>query len=528
MYGVIVSDGFPFLKEIGQKLVKDLVQSFESDTSSGPFRQDVVDFSAFLQPILSLIEKKLAAAASSRIAKEKTDPLADEVNHLFLIFSDLLCWIDKCLHKLELCLALNSDVEIYTSRWSQCLAILKELHSISRLYPGSDDRFQTTMRQYKAGIRILILKYAKRADDNSWLIKHKDALDFESKRHLAMLLFPEVTEDYDELFEMLIDRSNLLAESYEYIYKAESSSLHAGLFMQFKDEEATGPECPVCFLPFRPSKYFKFSGKVVALALMHKIQVGVVLDRIFFLQLAGRRVSLEDIRDADPCIYNSCKKILEMDTDFVDSDALGLTFVTEVEELGTIKSVELCSGGKDIAVNSRNRRKYVDLIVQHHFVTSIADQVSSFAKGFRDILNYGVFHGTFFKSLELEDLDWMLHGSESEICVEDWMSHTEYNGYEKSDPQIVWFWEVVRNLSPEQRKTLLFFWTSIKYLPIEGFRGLASRLYIYKSSDPEDFLPSSHTCFYQLCIPPYPSRDVMRQRLLVITQQHVGCSFGTY
>lgn len=376
-----------------------------------------------------------------------------------------------------------------------------------------------------------------------------------------MLMFPELREDYDELHEMLIDRSQLLAESFEYISRATASSLHAGLFMEFKNEEATGPGvlrewfCLVCQAIFDPQnalfvacpldrrrffpnpaskvdplhlRYFRFAGRVIALALMHKIQVGIVLDRVFFLQLAGRHVSMEDIRDADPCIYNSCKQILEMDAEFVDSDGLGLTFVTEVEELGSRKIVELCAGGKGIAVNSQNRKEYVNLIVQHHFVTSITDQVSSFAQGFSDILHDGKLRASFFESLEHEDFDWMLHGSESEICVEDWKAHTDYNGYKKSDPQIVWFWEVVEQLTAEQKKTLLFFWTSVKYLPIEGFRGLASRLYLYKSLEAPDRLPSSHTCFYRLCIPPYPSKDVMQDRIFVITQEHVGCSFGTW
>ena len=48
----------------------------------------------------------------------------------------------------------------------------------------------------------------------------------------------------------------------------------------------------------------------------------------------------------------------------------------------------------------------------------------------------------FFRSLELEDLDWMLHGSESAISVEDWKAHTDYNGYKETDPQILWFWKV--------------------------------------------------------------------------------------
>lgn len=88
--------------------------------------------------------------------------------------------------------------------------------------------------------------------------------------------------------------------------------------------------------------------------------------------------------------------------------------------------------------------------------------------------------------------------------------------------------QTVSGMSAEQKQTLLFFWTSVKYLPVEGFRGLASRLYIYKSEDSSDRLPSSHTCFYRLCLPTYPTLSVMRDRLHLITQEHVSCSFGTW
>ncbi|KAF5472698.1 hypothetical protein F2P56_009392, partial [Juglans regia] len=189
-------------------------------------------------------------------------------------------------------------------------------------------------------------------------------------------------------------------------------------------------------------EYFNFSGRVIALALMHKVQVGIVFDRVFFLQLAGRDISLEDIRDADPCLYSSCKQILEMDSDFIDSDALGLTFVREVEELGTRKVVELYPGGKSIVVNSKNREEYVKLLIDHQFVKSILEQVSHFAQGFGHILCNTGLQKFFFQSLELEDLDSMLYGSETTICVNDWKAHTEYNGYKETDPQIFWFWKV--------------------------------------------------------------------------------------
>ncbi|GJV32258.1 E3 ubiquitin protein ligase UPL5-like protein [Tanacetum coccineum] len=48
--------------------------------------------------------------------------------------------------------------------------------------------------------------------------------------------------------------------------------------------------------------------RVIALALMRKMQVGIVFARAFFLQLAEIDVSLEDIKDADSYLYGSCKR----------------------------------------------------------------------------------------------------------------------------------------------------------------------------------------------------------------------------
>nr|GFB77230.1 E3 ubiquitin-protein ligase UPL5 [Tanacetum cinerariifolium] len=81
-----------------------------------------------------------------------------------------------------------------------------------------------------------------------------------------------------------------------------------------------------------------------------------------------------------------CKQILEMDPCVVDQDALGLTFTWEVEELGVKKVVELCPEGNNISVNSINKNKYIDRIIEHQFVTAIAEQLSKFSQGFLDIV----------------------------------------------------------------------------------------------------------------------------------------------
>lgn len=196
-------------------------------------------------------------------------------------------------------------------------------------------------------------------------------------------------------------------------------------------------------------EYFSFSGRVIALALIHKVQVGIVFDRTFFLQLAGRSITLEDVRDADPDLYNGCKQILEMDGTLLDSDVLGLTFVREVEMLGSLQTVELCPGGRDIIVHSRNREEYVNLLIKHCFVTSISEQVAHFAKGFGDILSNPKHQQFFFNSLDLEDFDLMIGGNNSVINVKEWREHTEYCGYKPRDRNIIWFWKVMHLILPQ-------------------------------------------------------------------------------
>ncbi|PSS10414.1 E3 ubiquitin-protein like [Actinidia chinensis var. chinensis] len=559
---VSVQEIFPFVRELAARLSNDLVSSMESPTSLGPSSCDVRDFSAFLFPLHTATTKQVAFGNSTE-TDHSFSCYGEEIKFLHVIFTDLLGKMEKCLEKMEEVLVLKEDKEgeHLRQRWSQYLAILKELKGLSKHYGDAEEQLWTKLKRRKVSLCYLILRYATRNDNHEWFLERKDVTDFESRRHLVMLMLPEVKDEYDELHEMLIDRSQLLTESFEYIARADPEKLRGGLFMEFKNEEATGPGvlrewfflvCQAIFNPqnalftacpkdrrrFFPNpaskvhplhlEYFSFSGRVIALALMHKVQVGIVFDRVFFLQLAGAYISLEDIHDADPCLYKSCKEILEMDAEMIDSDALGLTFVHEVEELGSRKIVELCSGGKSISVNSRNRGKYVDLLIKHRFVTSITEQVAHFAQGFADILCNSKLQNFFFKSLELEDLDWMLYGSETTISVEDWKAHTEYNGYRETDPQIIWFWKIVGEMSADKRKVLLFFWTSVKYLPVEGFGGLASRLCIYKTSEPHNRLPSSHTCFYQLSFPPYPSLALMQDHLHIITQEHVGCSFGTW
>ncbi|KAG5631551.1 hypothetical protein H5410_003268 [Solanum commersonii] len=88
------------------------------------------------------------------------------------------------------------------------------------------------------------------------------------------------------------------------------------------------------------------------------------------MQLAGKGVLFEDIRNTNPFLYRSCKDILNMDVEIVDQDVFNFTFLCEVESLGSRREIKLCPKEKDIIAE----------------ITSIAYQVAYFSKGFSDVI----------------------------------------------------------------------------------------------------------------------------------------------
>ncbi|KAJ1290160.1 hypothetical protein BS78_02G222000 [Paspalum vaginatum] len=486
------------------------------------------------------------------------------ISRFYNMSMDMLEKLDDCLKRFEMDLSLSSESigvtegqTIWAAR-SHILIMLTELDFISAIYEDVGHRLKLLLLSHRGPLNALV-RCSKRNERLHWLVKHKNILCFEARRNLVFMMLPEGKDDFGDLHEMLIDRSHLLDESFNYIALAKHNELRGGLFMEFKNEEATGPGvlrewfCLVCQALFSPKqvlfspcpedkrrfylnetsavdplhlKYFTFAGRIIGLALMHKVQVGVVLDRTLFLHLAGRSITLEDISVADPVKYASCKRILEMDAAEIDN--LYLTFSRGAHELGAERVIDLCPGGQDISVNIWNREHYIDLLIKNTFVDSISAQLNHFTQGFTDILVNSERRKEFFECLDLEDLDRLLGGSNDTINVQDWKSHTQYNGYKEKDKQITLFWKVVEGMTIEQKRQLLFFWTSVKYLPSEGFCGLSSKLYIYKTSDSPDRLPSSQTCFYRLCLPPYTSFRTMEKQLHKISEEHMSSSFGTW
>ncbi|KAK8957761.1 E3 ubiquitin-protein ligase UPL5 [Platanthera zijinensis] len=470
-----------------------------------------------------------------------------------------------CLGKIETFMAEKAEGEVrfLLRQRMNILDVLFCFHKLCKIFDPKYGFVSSLIFARRLPVNALI-RHADKSHAYYWLLQYKEALDFEVKERLLMMLFADTEEGGYRYYYLFINRLHLLSDSFIQIGQVNATELHAELSVVFKDEEGTGHGvtrewfyllCREIFSPkmklFSPCEidrrrffpnptspfdrtqleHYRFAGRFVALALRHEFQLGVTFDRIFFNQLAHKGIDLEDVQDADPALYMSCKKLLEMDEEFLDSDALGLTFVRETEHLGYRKMIPLCPRGEEIVVNSRNKKEFVSFLIKSYYVESIDQKIHYFREGFMDLFSNIKFENLFFQSLNLEDFDRMLRGSEEKINMNDWKNHTVYCGYKAEDQQIISFWKIVDGMQEEQRRILLQFWTSIRFLPVGGFCNLPQKLYICNSFAKEEdnwSLPTSQTCFHQLQLPPYPSMSIMRQKLHLITQEHVSCTFGLY
>ncbi|KAJ9174819.1 hypothetical protein P3X46_013424 [Hevea brasiliensis] len=278
-----------FFRELAESLSRDLDR--RATPSSGII--DVRDFKAFSLVLCNTIHLPV-------------DSALQYFRHFERTFSDLLLKTEAYLAHFE-----NfSYMESAYCGYSQYLTFLKALHVISKLCKSSEERFWNVLRNKRRSPLELIAKSTDRTNDHLWLLERKDVMDSKSRMHLAMMMMTEI-----RIHDMLI---------------VWSKNLSKNLYMQFKNQQVTDPGvlqhwlCKLCGAIFNPQKNplflacpndpnrfypnhaielepfhfdcLEFVGKLVALALMYEIQVGVTFAHLFLLQLAGKEeISLEDL-----------------------------------------------------------------------------------------------------------------------------------------------------------------------------------------------------------------------------------------
>ncbi|KRX14511.1 NEDD4-like E3 ubiquitin-protein ligase WWP2 [Trichinella nelsoni] len=268
-------------------------------------------------------------------------------------------------------------------------------------------------------------------------------------------------------------------------------------------------------------KYFKFVGRIVAMAFFHSKFIYNGFTMPFYKRMLGKRLTLEDLESVDPEFYNSLKWIQENNVDEAD---LGLYFTMDYSLLGEHLSDELKPGGKEIKLTEENKEEYLkcdcDLTVEWRFNRGVQEQTKAFFDGFNEI-----FPMEWLKIFDERELELLLCGIQK-IDIDDWERNTVYHHYTPASKQIQWFWQFLRSASNEQRARMLQFVTGTCRVPVGGFAELMGstgpQLFCIEKTGKEVWLPRSHTCFNRLDLPPYRSYEQLCERLTRAIEETEG------
>eukprot|EP00048_Salpingoeca_helianthica_P022738 m.20050 g.20050 ORF g.20050 m.20050 type:complete len:978 (-) comp7730_c0_seq1:22-2955(-) len=392
------------------------------------------------------------------------------------------------------------------------VAIEASLTDMAQHATGDDSKLPKYMRDFYAKERQFRNEVPQRAGECRFTVSRADLFKssfFEVTRRPPAELRSRLAIQF--LGEGGLDYGGLAREWF-FLLSHEIFHPSYGMFEASKSSNYKLQINPASALDEDHLLYFQFVGRVMAMAVVHRHLLDAVFVVSFYKKILGMPVTLSDMQDTDADVHRSLLWVLE--TEIASGDAgPGITFVADYDRFGEVVSHELIPGGASIPVDESNKHEFVRLMVEWRLARGTQQQMAALLYGFHEIIP----RRAILKFNERE-LEFLLSGSQ-QIDLEDWRENSIYQGYAADAPVIRWFWELVEEASDEQKRQILQFCTGSTRVPLDGFRRLQGsdgpRRFCVQRVEDLTRLPSAHTCFNRLDLPPYPTKQMLHERLML-------------
>ncbi|XP_073486651.1 E3 ubiquitin-protein ligase HECW1 isoform X3 [Aquarana catesbeiana] len=299
-----------------------------------------------------------------------------------------------------------------------------------------------------------------------------------------------------------------------FLLSQELFNPYYGLFEYSANDTYTVQISPMSAFVENHLEWFRFSGRILGLALIHQYLLDAFFTRPFYKALLRLPCDLSDLEYLDEEFHQSLQWMKDNDI----TDILDLTFTVNEEVFGQVTERELKSGGTNIQVTEKNKKEYIEKMVKWRVERGVVQQTEALVRGF-----YEVVDSRLVSVFDARELELVIAGT-AEIDLIDWRNNTEYRGgYHDGHIVIRWFWAAVERFNNEQRLRLLQFVTGTSSVPYEGFAALRGsnglRRFCIEKWGKITSLPRAHTCFNRLDLPPYPSYSMLHEKLLIAVEE---------
>ncbi|XP_063308197.1 E3 ubiquitin-protein ligase HECW1 [Pelobates fuscus] len=299
-----------------------------------------------------------------------------------------------------------------------------------------------------------------------------------------------------------------------FLLSQELFNPYYGLFEYSANDTYTVQISPMSAFVENHLEWFRFSGRILGLALIHQYLLDAFFTRPFYKALLRLPCDLSDLEYLDEEFHQSLQWMKDNDI----TDILDLTFTVNEEVFGQVTERELKSGGANIQVTEKNKKEYIEKMVKWRVERGVVQQTEALVRGF-----YEVVDSRLVSVYDARELELVIAGT-AEIDLIDWRNNTEYRGgYHDGHIVIRWFWAAVERFNNEQRLRLLQFVTGTSSVPYEGFAALRGsnglRRFCIEKWGKITSLPRAHTCFNRLDLPPYSSYSMLHEKLVIAVEE---------
>eukprot|EP00268_Persea_americana_P006273 TRINITY_DN1226_c0_g1_i4.p1 TRINITY_DN1226_c0_g1~~TRINITY_DN1226_c0_g1_i4.p1 ORF type:complete len:1136 (-),score=236.23 TRINITY_DN1226_c0_g1_i4:375-3782(-) len=282
---------------------------------------------------------------------------------------------------------------------------------------------------------------------------------------------------------------------------------------------------------------FLLLGQVVAKAIKDRRVMDVPFSKAFYKLILEQDLDIYDINSFDPELGRTLlefQALVERKRTMESVSGKNTTSKSDLHFRGT-RIEDLCldfslPGYNDYKfgstpdqkmVNSLNLEEYVSLLVDATVKSGISRQVEGFRTGFNQVFP--------LKTLQIfteDEIERLLCGEQETWVSGELLDLIKFDhGYTASSPSINNFLEIIQEFGCDERRAFLQFLTGAPRLPPGGLAALNPKLTIVRKhwSKLADLdLPSVTTCKNYLKLPPYSSKEIMRERLLYAITEGQG------
>ncbi|XP_076048039.1 ubiquitin protein ligase E3A isoform X2 [Oratosquilla oratoria] len=258
---------------------------------------------------------------------------------------------------------------------------------------------------------------------------------------------------------------------------------------------------------FESDAQFTLIGIVLGLAIYNNVILDVHFPPVMYKKLSGKRGSFHDLKEWNTTLYRSLVELLEYEGDDMEEVFMQSYRIGYQDVFGANLTHDLKPDGENVLVNQSNKQDFVKQYADFLLNKSVERQFHAFRRGFSMVTDDSPL-GHLFRP---EELELLVCGSQNYDFME-LMKSTEYDGgYTVNTAIVKAFWEIVHDMSDEDKKKLLQFTTGSARVPVGGLARL--KLIIARHGPDCDRLPTAHTCFNVLLLPEYSSKEKLQDRL---------------